>query len=106
MQASENNSSSEEEFDANQICVYKSSSSQTDKITTVLTVDGIEVEMELDTGAELSTIPIAVYRQMLHQYDGTMLPTKGEIEVVVSTGQQTSTGKFIIVDIANDQLPW
>ena len=41
----------------------------------------------------------------LHQYDGTMLSTKGEIEVVVSTGQQTSTGKFVIVDIANDQLP-
>ena len=34
-----------------------------------------------------------------------MLPTKDEIEVVVSTNQQTITGKFVIVDITNDQLP-
>ena len=62
-------------------------------------------------------MPIAMYQQhfrhvpmcpstvRLHQYDGSMLPTKGEIVVVVSINQQSITGKFVIVDITNDQLP-
>ena len=75
--------------------------------------------MAVDTGVELSTMPIAIYTQKLshvllcpstvrlHQYDGTTLPTKGEIEVVVTTdhNQQSITGKFVIVDIPIDQLP-
>ena len=110
-------SSSDEDFDTNQLHIHKTSRSHTDKLTTVLTVCGVKVEMEVDTGAEVSTMPIAMYQQhfrhvplcpsavRLHQYDGSMLPTKGEIEVVVSTNQQTITGKFVIVDITNDQLP-
>ena len=62
-------------------------------------------------------MPIAIYRQKfshvplspstmrLHQYDGTRLPTKGEVEVIATTNQQSITGKFVIVDITNDQLP-
>ena len=42
----------------------------------------------------------------LHQYDGTTLPPKVEIEVVVTTNQQSITGKFVVIaDISNDQLP-
>ena len=43
----------------------------------------------------------------LHQYDGTTLSTKGEVELVVTTDhdQQSITSKFVIVDIPNDQLP-
>ena len=110
-------SSSDEDFDTNQLHIHKTSRSHTDKLTTVLTVCGVKVEMEVDTGAEVSTMPIAMYQQYfrhvplcpstvrLHQYDGSILPTKGEIEVMVSTNQQTTTGKFVIVDITNDQLP-
>ena len=57
--------SSEEEFDTNQLYMHKTSRSHTDKITTVLTVSGIKVEMEVDTGAEVSTMPMAVYKQKL-----------------------------------------
>ena len=72
--------------------------------------------MKVDTGGEVSTMPMAVYKQKLshvllcpstvrlHQYDGTTLPTKGEIEVVVITNQQHNKGKFVIVDIPNNQL--
>ena len=79
--------------------VHKTASSHTEKLTTTLTVNGIEVEMEVDTGAKLSTMPNAVYKQKLshirlqpstvrlHQYDGTTLPTKGEIVVNISTDQ-------------------
>ena len=35
----------------------------------------------------------------------TTLSTKGEIEVVVTINQQRINGKFVIVDIPNDQLP-
>ena len=117
MHASADCSSEEEEFDTNQIYIHKTSRSHTDKITTMLNVSGIKVEMEVDTGAEVSTMPMAVYKQKLshvllspstvrlHQYDGTALPTKGKIEVVVTTDQQHISGKFVIVDIPNDQLP-
>ena len=73
-------------------------------------MSGTKVKMEVDTGAEVSTMPITIYGQKLshvplcpstvrlRQYDGSMLPTKGEIDVVIA-------GKFVIVDITNDQLP-
>ena len=53
--------SDEEEFDNNQLAVHKASSRHTNKLTTVLQVEGIALEMEVDTGAELSTIPAYIY---------------------------------------------
>ena len=109
--------SDEEEFDSKQLSVHKTSSRHTNKLTTVLQVEGIALEMEVDTGAELSTIPAYIYQQRLrniklhpstvrlHQYDGSTIPVKGEIKVVVSTGEQSVAGSFVIVDIKNDQLP-
>ena len=109
--------SDEEEFDNNQLAVHKASSRHTNKLTTVLQVEGIALEMEVDTGAELSTIPAYIYQQKLHdiklhpssvclhQYDGSTIPVKGEIKVVASTGEQSVAGSFIIVDIKNEQLP-
>ena len=54
---------------------------------------------------KLSHVPLCPSTVRLHQYDGSMLPTKGEIDVVISSEQQTVAGKFVIVDITNDQLP-
>ena len=80
MQASTD--SSDEEFDTNQLHIHNTSMSHTRKLTTVLTVSGAKVKMEVDTGAEVSTMPIAIYRQKLshvplcpstvrlRQYDG------------------------------------
>ena len=65
MHASTVCSSEEEEFDTNQLSIHKASRSHTDKITTVLTVSGIKVEMEVDTSAEVSIMPMAVYKQKL-----------------------------------------
>ena len=109
--------SDEEEFDNNQLAVHKASSRHTNKLTTVLQVEGKALEMEVDTGAELSTIPAYINQQKLHdiklhpssvclhQYDGSTIPVKGEIKVVASTGEQSVAGSFIIVDIKNEQLP-
>ena len=87
-----------------------------EKLVTSLKLDGINVKFKVDTGAELSTIPWATYQArlqktkihpstvILHQYDGTVLPIKGEITVQVSLGSQSSIGSFIIVENANSQL--
>jgi len=42
---------------------------------------------------------------LLHQYDGSTIPVKGEIKETISTGEQSITGNFTIADIHNDQLP-
>ena len=109
--------SDDEEFDNSQLSVHKKSSRYSSKLTTVLDVDGVALEMEVDTGAELSTIPVAIYQQKLrhiklypsavrlHQYDGSTIPIKGEIRVTVSTKEQSVTGNFVIAGIKNDQLP-
>ena len=67
---------------------------------TSLVVNDTVLQFEVDTGAELSTIPWAIYHAklnhtslqpslvVLRQYDGTILPTKGKITVTVRQGQQ------------------
>ena len=87
-----------------------------DKLVTSLKLDGTSVKFEVDMGAELSTIPWATYQArlqkakihpsaILRQYDGTVLPIKGEITVQVSLGSQSAIGSFIIVKNADSQLP-
>ena len=112
-------SESEEEFDAKHNHVHHAAGtrSHTKKLTTTLLLDGIEILMEVDTGAELSTIPFSHFKEKLGhiplkpstvslcQYDGTPLPVKGKIEVTVQKKHQTMTGKFVLVGNANDQLP-
>ena len=87
------------------------------KLVTSLVVNDTVLQFEVDTGAELSTIPWAIYHAklnhtslqpssvVLRQYDGTILPTKGKITVTVRQGQQLLLGSFIIVENADRQLP-
>ena len=87
------------------------------KLVTSLTLNGTSLKFEVDTGAELSTIPWATSQSklqnttiqpssvLLHQYDDTRLPVKGEITVQVSYGSQAAAGSFVIDENANNQLP-
>ena len=68
----------------------------------------------MDTGADLSTIPAALQLKqvglepssvILRQYDGTALPTVGEIVVGASHGQQRVKGQFVIVEKVYKQQP-
>jgi len=70
--------------------------------------------VEVDTGAELSTIPLALYKEKLNhrpstvslrQYDGTALPTKGKVKVIISLNDQQVHGSFVVVGNADTQLP-
>ena len=66
--------------------------------------------MEIDTGAELSTIPYSVYKEKLcnvklepseislRQYDSTPLSVRGEITLSVQTADQNLSGRFVVVD--------
>ena len=42
---------------------------------------------------------------LLRQYDGTVLPVKGEITAQVTYSSQSAIGSFVIVENANCQLP-
>ncbi|KAL5494013.1 hypothetical protein EMCRGX_G015281 [Ephydatia muelleri] len=78
---------------------------------------GSVVKFEVDTGAEVSTIPAKTYRQRLKQitlqttsvvlcqYDGAILPTLGELRTKVSMKNQSAEGCFIVVENADKQLP-
>ena len=65
--ATTSNSSDEEEFDARHNHVYHTAGSQDciKKLTTTLSLDGVEILMEIDTGAEHSTIPFSLYKEKL-----------------------------------------
>eukprot|EP00731_Ephydatia_muelleri_P021182 Em0013g909a len=87
------------------------------KLVTKLRVNNAEIKFEVDTGAELSLIPFKTYKEklamitlhpssvVLRLYDGSVLPTKGEVLVEVKQGSQQATGRFVVVDNADFQLP-
>ena len=59
--------SSDEEFDAKHNHVYHSAGSQGQikKLMTTRTLDGVEILMEIDTGAEYSTIQFSLHKEEL-----------------------------------------
>eukprot|EP00731_Ephydatia_muelleri_P003248 Em0001g3248a len=87
------------------------------KLVTKLRVNNAEIKFEVDTGAELSLIPFKTYKEklamitlhpssvVLRLYDGSVLPTKGEVLVEVKQGSQQATGRFVVVENADFQLP-
>ncbi|KAL5493850.1 hypothetical protein EMCRGX_G015084 [Ephydatia muelleri] len=77
----------------------------------------VELKFEVDTGAELSLIPLKVYKERLSMvkvlpssvvlklYDGSILPTRGKVVVEAMQGRHRATGEFVIVENADFQLP-
>ena len=77
-----------------------------------VTVNGVQIKMEVDTGAECSTILAAIFEERLRmicklvpsqitlrQYDQTQLKIVGQCKANLQIGKQHLTGTFIIVDI-------
>ena len=82
------------------------------KFMVPVTVNGVQIKMEVDTGAERSTIPAALFEERLRtvcklvpsqvtlrQYDQTQLKVVGQCKANLQIGKQHLTGTFIIVDI-------
>ena len=110
--------SEEEVFDTSQNHVHHNGCrGHTKKLTTTLLLNIVEIQMEIDTGAELSTIPYSVYKEKLYnvklepskislrQYDGTPLSVRGEITLNVQKAEQNLSGRFVVVDNVRNQLP-
>ena len=108
----------EEDDDDNFFGIHKvSGNKRYKKLLTTLTVGGKALEFEVDTGAELSTIPACLYCKslahiplhpssvVLRFYDGSVLPTKGVITVRVKHNSQSVVGSFLIVENVDNQLP-
>ena len=77
-----------------------------------VTVNGVQIKMEANTGAEHSTIPTAILEEKLAtvckvvpsqvtlwQYDQTQLKVVGQCKANLQIGKYCLTGTFIIVDI-------
>ena len=83
------------------------------KLLITMTVNGKQMEMEIDTGAEITTVPEHVFlklfsRDRLHptkkklsQYDGTPLAVCGEMPADVEYNGQTFTGTALVVNVRN-----
>lgn len=83
------------------------------KLLTTLTVNDKPLQMEVDTGAEITTIPEHVFRKLfehdslypsskkLSQYDGTPLQVCGEMLARVEHNGQTFNGAALIVNVRN-----
>ena len=110
--------SEEEAFDTSHNHVHHNDCrGRTKKLTTTLLLNNIEIRMEIDTGAELFTIPYSVYKEKLcnvklepstislRQYDGTPLSVRGEITLTVQKADQNLSGRFVVVDNVRNQLP-
>ena len=82
------------------------------KFMVTVVVNGVQIEMEVDTGAERSTVPVALFKDKLatvckvlpsqvtlRQYDQTPLKVVGQCSADLQIGERDLTGTFIIVDI-------
>ena len=61
-------SSSDKDFDTNQLHIHNTSKSHTDKLTTVLAVSGVKVELEVDTGQRCEPCPLPCINSISDMY--------------------------------------
>ena len=84
-----------------------------DNFLVTVTINGVPVEMEVDSGAERSTVPTPIFKEKLasvcrltpssvnlHQYDHSPLKVDGESCVEVELNSRKIQATFIVVDIA------
>ena len=84
-----------------------------------VTVNGVQIKMEVDTGVECSTIPAALFEERLRsvyklvpsqvtlqQYNQTQLKVMGQCKANLQIGKQHLTGTFISVDVLSNVHCW
>ena len=88
-----------------------------DKFLVFTKINGVDVEMELDSGADRSTVPWTWYQEKLagvcklvptdvtlYQYDTSPLMIKGQCKVTVQVLDQKICATLMVVDVKN-QIP-
>ena len=88
-----------------------------DKFLVSTKINGVDVEIELDSGADWSTVSWTLYQEKLagmrkliptdvtlHQYDKSPLMIKGQCKATVQVLDQTICVTLMVVDVKN-QIP-
>jgi len=85
---------------------------RTNKFLIIVKVNGVPIEMEVDSGAERSTIPLSMFKQKLacvcklqsstvslYQYDKSPLVVAGECYAKITINQCVIQATFVVVDV-------
>jgi len=106
--------SKEEAFDtSNNHIHHNDCRGRTKKLTTTLLLNNVEIQMEIDTGAELSTIHYSVYKEKLCnvklepsttsvQWQSSV--SKGRDNTYCPKGRPEPVGKFVVAEDVRNQL--
>ena len=76
-------------------------------------INGVKLVMEIDSGAERTTIPWSIFQDSLgkvcdltptsitlHQYDQSPLKVKGQCQVTVKVNERVIEASFVVVDVS------
>ena len=87
------------------------------KFLITVKINKVPVEMEVDSGAKRSTVPLSVFQRKLadvctlqpsdislHQYDKSPLTIAGECQAKVNINNHVIQATFVVVDV-DEQLP-
>ena len=90
---------------------------KSNKFLIAVEINKVPLEMEVDSGAERSTVPLSIFRKKLasvcelqpsaislHQYDKSPLRIAGECQVNVKINHRVIQATFVVVDVGK-QLP-
>jgi len=88
-------------------------SNPANKFIVKVQINGVEVEMEVDSGEQRSTVPWKLFQEQLasichlmlmlvtlRQYDQSPLDVKGECQAEIIINDKAFRGSFIVVDVA------
>ena len=93
--------------------IFQLDNQSQEKFLITVNINGVPIEMEVDSGAKRSTVPTPLFNEKLamvcqltpssvnlHQYDHSPLKVDGESHVEVELNNRKIDASFIVVDIA------
>ena len=85
---------------------------QANKFLLTVDINSVPIEMEMDSGAERSTVPLSIFKQTLadvcklkpsrvslYQYDKSPIAIPGECQATVRINSRIISATFIVVDV-------
>ena len=113
----EKNESSSDSSESEHLHTILQLGTKINKFLITVKINKVPVEMEVDSGAERSTIPLSVFQRKLadvctlqpsdislHQYDKSPLTIAGECQAKVNINNRVIHATFVVVDV-DEQLP-
>lgn len=113
----EQSESSSDSSELEQLHTILQLGTKSSKFVITVEINKVPVEMEVDSGAERSTVPLSIFQHKLadvcklqssvvslHQYDKTPLTITGECQATVKINDRVIQAKFVVVEVEH-QLP-